>query len=216
MTLKRTSWPRSADATGWAALLASGRIASCPPGCVVAALRALLTHPDQRLVDGLASHLSDVILRRLRRMIGRHHANEGEDAIMEAHDALMAAICDPTSVDGAELIANFDPRVRFRAVDAVRVDSRYHHRHPLFTLDDDGEPMVPGTTTTASSIAVDHALILISDPRKRLAFRLSMEGMRVGCGDPCVASVLGVNPKTAANWIAEARATLAAHLTKGA
>lgn len=216
MNLRQTTWPGPADATAWAALIASGRISVCPPGCVVAALRALLTHPDQRLVDGLASHLSDVILRRLRRIIGRHHANEGEDAIIEAHDALMAAICDPTSADGAEAIANFDARVRFRGVDAVRVDMRYHRRHPLFTLDDDGEPMMPGTTTAASSIAVEHALILISDPRKRLAFRLSMEGMRVGRGDPCVASVLGVDPKTAAKWIAEARTTLAAHLTEGA
>ncbi len=43
-----------------------------------------------------------------------------------------------------------------------------------------------------------------------------MEGMRVRAGDACVASVCGCDPKTAARWIAEARAILAAEIEIGA
>ena len=59
---------------------------------------------------------------------------------------------------------------------------------------------------------MSHLLSRIADPRKRLAFRLFMEGMRVRKGDPCVATACGCDPKTAAKWISEARATLAAEI----
>ena len=82
----------------------------------------------------------------------------------------------------------------------------------------DGEQLLPPGQRLdggAGSAAVEHLLARIADTRKRLAFRLFMEGMQVRAGDPCVADVLGVDPKTAATWIREAKSILAANLEIG-
>lgn len=212
-------WPAPSDDEGWAAVVAADRLGICPPGLVVGALRALFLMGDRRLVDALTLHLSDLITRRLRRLIGTDHRNAGEDIIERAHGALMEAVFDPMSKDGADLVEAFEPRVRFRGIDAARLEGRYQRRFPALATDGDGEVLAPADNRMdagAGSIEVSHLLSRIRDPRKRLAFRLAMEGMRVRSGDPCVATVLGCDPKTAAAWIAEARAILAAELEIGA
>ena len=211
----RDTWPEAADGAGWAAIVAAGELVDCPPGKVVGALRALFREGDRRLVQALTLHLSERITRRLRRLISRDHANTGEDIITEAHAKLMAAVFDPDSADGSEMVNNFWPRVRNRGIDAARIEGTHRRRHLPLGTDDDGEPILPRGHRVdggAGSAEVSHIIARIPDPKKRLAFRLAMEGMRVRKGDLCVASVLGCDPKTAAAWIAEARAILAAEI----
>lgn len=210
-----SEWPDAADEAGWAAAVSAGKLGDCPPGEIVRTLRTLFLHGDRRLVEALALHVSDRITRRLRRLIGVDHPNRGEDIIERAHGALMMAVFDPASSDGADLIEAFGSRVRFRGIDAARVEGSFHRRHTNLGADDDGELLIARGHRMdggAGSIDVSHVLGGIADPRKRLAFRLAMEGMRVRTGDPCVATVLGCDPKTAAKWIAEARAILAAEI----
>ena len=213
------TWPAAADEAGWAAAVAAGDLGDCPPGLIVGALRALFQDGDRRLVRDLTLHVSDRVTRRLRRLIGTDHPNSGEDIIERAHGALMTAVFDPESDDGADLVEAFWPRTRFRGLDAARVEGAYQRRQPSLATDDDGEMFVRSDRRMdggAGSVDVSHVLSRVRDPRKRLAFRLYMEGMRVRAGDPCVASVLGCDPKTAAKWIAEARAILAAEIEIGA
>ena len=215
----RSAWPEAADETGWGAVVAAGELGTCPPGVVVSALRALYLDGDRRLVQTLTIHISDRITRRLRRLIGADHPNGGEDIIERAHGALMHAIFDPTSADGPQLVEHFWPRIRNRGIDAARVEGKFRHRHTTLFVGDDGEILVPADRRMdggAGSIDVSHVLSRIEDPKKRLCFRLFMDGMRIRQGDPCIADVLGCDPKTAAKWIDEARSFLAAQLQNGA
>ena len=215
----RESWPEAADEAGWATVAAAGDLGDCPPGLIVGAMRALFLDGDQRLVQALTLHVSDRITRRLRRLIGTGHPNQGEDVVERAHGVIMDAIFDPASADGPELVEHFWARVRNRGIDAARAEGKYHRRHPALAVDEGGETLVPSGRRVdggASSIDVSHVLSRIRDPKKRLAFRLYAEGMRVRAGDVCVATVCGCDPKTAAKWIAEARAILAAELEIGA
>jgi len=217
--MTRTTWFEAADEAGWKAVVANRELGDCPPGEIVGALRALYLDGDRRLVQALTLHISDRITRRLRRLIGTDHPNDGEDIIERAHGVLLNAIFDPTSADGPELIEHFWARTRNRGIDAARVEGKYHHRHPALFASDDGEILIPADRRVdggAGSIDVSHVLSRIRDPKKRLAFRLYLEGMRIRKGDPSIATVLGCDPKTAAKYIAEARAILAAQLEIGA
>ena len=60
----------------------------------------------------------------------------------------------------------------------------------------------------ASAIELAQHLTCISDPRKRLAFRLYIESMQIRTGDPCISSVLSCDPKTAKKSFEQARQTL--------
>ena len=213
--MPRTTWPEAADDAGWAAASAAGELRDCPPGLLVGALRALVAEGDARLVETLTIHLSDRVTRRLRKLIGADHVNRGEDIIAEAHAEIMEAVFDPDSTDGPELVEHFWARIRNRGIDAARVEGRYTRRHLPLKTDEDCELIVPRGHRVdggAGSADVSHLISRIADPKKRLAFRLYLEGMRVRKGDPCVASVCGCDPKTAAKWIAEARAILAAEI----
>ncbi len=217
--MTREAWPAAADEVGWKAVVAAAELGDCPPGEIVGALRALYLDGDRRLVQALTLHVSDRVTRRLRRLIGTNHPNRGEDVVERAHGVIMDAIFDPTSADGAELVAHFWGRVRHRGIDAARAEGRFHRRHPALAVDEDGEALVPPGRRVdggPGSIDVSHVLSRIKDPKKRLAFRLYAEGMRVRAGDVCVATVCGCDPKTAAKWISEARVTLAAELEIGA
>ncbi len=217
--MTRMTWPEATDEAGWAAAVAVGDLRDCPPGLLVGALRALFLDGDQRVVRALALHVSDRVTRRLRKLISSDHANAGEDIIADAHGVLMDAIFDPASADGSQMVEHFWPRVRNRGIDAARVDGKHARRHCPLRTDEDGELVLPRGHRVdggAGSIEVSQMLGRIADPRRRLAFRLFMEGMRVRKGDPCVATACGCDPKTAAKWIAEARAILAAEIEIGA
>jgi DNA-directed RNA polymerase specialized sigma24 family protein len=218
MTSECTPWPAPSDQVGWQTIVLANQLARCPPGVIVAALRALNGNGSRRIVNALADHVSALLIERLRCIVGRHHPNDGDDIILEAHDRLMIAIADPEAADGSELANHFFGRVKFRAIDAIRASQTHQGRYPGYGLDpscansemkgrvDDGE----------EAILVEDHLRSVEDPRKRLAFRLYMEGMRIRQGDPCVASVLGVDPKTAKKWIEEARMILRASIEIGA
>lgn len=205
--------PRDAgDEVGWSAIVAEGRLSEIPPGRVVEALQGLHRSGAPRVVEALMMHLSDLVTRRLRRLIGTDHPNRGEDIIERAHGTLMIAMLDPSSEDGAGLRDAFWARVRFRGIDAARAETLHRRRHADLVTDDEGEPMIAAARRMDAgpgSADVSQALLSIRDPKKRLAFRLYVEGMRVRAGSPCIAEVIGCDPKTAARWIEEARALLA-------
>lgn len=209
--MDRTRWLEAWDEEGWKTVVAKGGLAACPPEAVVAAIRTIHRTGDAELVGALTVHVSDLIARRLRFVIGADHANRGDDMVERAHGALLLAIFDPASDDGRALCKAFWPRVKFRAIDAVRHELLHRRRHRELPIDSDGEIAMSRTSmaSEASAIELSQHLTCISDPRKRLAFRLYAEGMQIRTGDPCISGVLGCDPKTAKKWIEQARQTLA-------
>lgn len=206
------TWPDPIDSEAWLDVSASGRLSACPPGAVVTALRAQMRVGHRSAANALAQHLSGEITRCLRRMIGLNHPDAGEPMIERAHGEMMKAVFDPAHSDHEALEEAFAARLAFRALDAIRVERRHNRRHPSYDgmaggLADAQARQVGGQTR---SMTVEQAIARIADPRKRLAFRLYVEGAQVRAGRNNIAEAVGIDPKTAAKWIVEIRATLAA------
>jgi DNA-directed RNA polymerase specialized sigma24 family protein len=172
---------------------------------VVAAIQEIGPKGDKRVIQPLICHMADAMTRILRRKISRRHPNEGRDMIDEAHGKLMGAVFAPASADGAGLREAFVARVEFRAADAIRKASL--HRSRYSSSDEEGvvpQSLAPRTASAEEAVYVEELLQRITDERKRLAFRLHMEGVPFGSAKHfSIARALGVSAKTAGDWVGE-------------
>jgi len=84
---------------------------------------------DRRLVADLINHVSDELLRRIIRLVGKNHRNQGDDIIWRAHHQLIVAVLKPNSKDGQALCKSFRKCVEFRVADAIRAERKYAHRN---------------------------------------------------------------------------------------
>lgn len=205
--------PDSTDLEGWRQAVADGSFRALAPEALVAAIQDLGPKCDRRVLNPLVLEASDIIQRVLRRTVGRNHNNEGIDIIDRAHRQLVTAMISPQSADGKGLRVAFFARVEMRAIDAIRAEDKISKRE----VADDSETEVedePGQafnpwTDVDERMDVERALEAVTDDRKRLAFRLYMEGdkpyAKVGSS---IAKTLRVSGKTAAKWIEEVRAIL--------
>lgn len=197
--------PQPDDLVGWRRVIAADGLGQCPPARVVAAIQAMGPQGDRRVLNLLMKHVSDVMLRRLRRLIGRNHPNEGIDMIERAHNGLIEAVLQPESADGEALRVAFMATVEYRAADAIRAERLRGKRHPYA----EEEATVERFADDSCQIMEEHARIeqllrRVEDPRKRLAFRLHMEGLVKGSKKGLsIAEVVGVSAKTVGEWITE-------------
>src|ERR1019366_7303855 len=174
--------PLPTDLEGWRRAIGEDRFRTFKMEFVIAAIQDLGPNADKSVINPLVLHASDTILRILRRYIGIKHRNQGDDIVEEAHDQLIQAIFVPSSADGKGLRVAFVPRIRFRAADAIRADKEMRkrersvgnihevsdarlaaERHPRQELDE--------------KIYVEQVLSNVIDERKRLAFRLHIDGI---------------------------------------
>ncbi|MDO9223596.1 MAG: hypothetical protein Q7U20_07780 [Caulobacter sp.] len=197
--------PEPDDLVGWRRVIADGGLTRCTPESVVAAIQTIGPLGDKRVMNALMKHISDVILRKLRRVIGRNHPNEGRDIIERAHGGLIEAVLQPETADGKALLVAFMARVHHRANDSIRAERLHGKRQPygedetafLRSVDDSHEAM-------EAHVRREQLLRRIEDPRKRLAFRLHMEGLTKGSKKGLsIADVVGRSAKTVGEWIAE-------------
>jgi len=206
--------PSPADRQGWRNLVAAARLAGLPPEAIVAAIHHIGPNGDQRLLTALVGHISDVMLRYLRRRVGKNHPNEGLDIIERAHGQLLVALFKPDSVDGKRMRTDFWPLMKMRTIDAIRVERRHAGRYEPYATTEEGETIEPPDRLPGNyaeeAAAVEEALKKIIDPRKQRAFRLFMEGcpLAPGKGTTSIAQELGISAKTAGAWIAEVQALL--------
>ena len=206
--------PPSDDAEAWRQILEENRLSACSIEAIVAAVQDLDPNRHRRIVESLADWISKKILGTLRRYVSRRYPNEGNDIIDQAHEVLICALLAPESKDGAALRKAFYPRVKFRALDAVKKAQLQRDRYPSI---DDVEGEIAETTAAdnalASQIQVELILDKICDPRKRLAFRLHMDGVPITSKKAAsIEAVCGVSAKTIGDWIKEVRKELKAHL----
>jgi hypothetical protein len=165
----------------------------------------------------LITHISDRLLRIIRPRVSRKYHNEGDDIVTRVHHQLIIAILTPNSPDGKALCRTFSACVKSRLIDAVRAELRYARGNQPFktiaSADDDtgdaNEIVEPADNKPADYVEqtahVEGLLNKISDPKKREAFRLHMDGcpLEPGKGSTSIAQQLGISAKTAGKWIAE-------------
>jgi RNA polymerase sigma factor (sigma-70 family) len=210
--------PSPSDLEGWRSIAAANRLHLFRPEDVVAATQHIGPNGDQRLLAVLITHVSDELLRIIRRLVGKNHRNEGEDIVLRAQHQLIVAILKPGSKDGQALCKTFRTCVEFRVADAIRAERKYAHRNQPYKtqpgVTDHGEDMVetiePPAEGSEQVAEVQTLLNRIPDPRKREAFRLHMDGcpLSPGIGTTSIAEQLGISAKTAGEWIAETKALL--------
>jgi RNA polymerase sigma factor (sigma-70 family) len=210
--------PLPSDLEVWRRVVAANGLRRLRPEDIVAAIQHSGPTGDQRLLAALITHVSDELLRRIKRLVGKNHRNEGEDIIWRAHHQLIVAVLSPTSKDGQALCKTFRTCVEFRVADAIRAERKYASRNKSFKTQpgvaDDGEEIVetiePPEEGSEQAAQVQQLLNRIPDPRKREAFRLHIDGCPLGpgIGTTSIAEQLGISAKTAGEWIAETKALL--------
>jgi RNA polymerase sigma factor (sigma-70 family) len=210
--------PSPSDLDGWRGVVAGNDLRRLRPEDIVAAIQHIGPNGDQRLLAALITHISDELLRRIKRLVGKNHRNEGEDIVCRAHHQLIVAVLKPNSKDGQALCNTFKTCLEFRVADAIRAERKYAYRNRPFKTQpgvaDDGEDIVetiePAEEGSEQAAEVQQLLNRIPDPRKREAFRLHMDGcpLAPGIGTTSIAEKLGISAKTAGEWIAETKALL--------
>jgi hypothetical protein len=210
--------PSPFDLEGWRSVAAGGRLRLLRPEDIVAAIQHIGPNGDQRVLADLITYVSGELLRIIKRLVGKNQRNEGEDIIWRAHHQLIVAVLKPGSKDGQALCKTFRTCVEFRVADAIRAERKYalrnqpHKTQPSVT--DHGDEVIetiePPDEGSEQVVDVQRLLNRITDPRKREAFRLHMDGCPLGpgIGTTSIAEQLGISAKTAGEWVAEIKAFL--------
>lgn len=210
--------PSPFDLEGWRSAAAGDRLRLLRPEDIVAAIQHIGPNGDQRVLADLITYVSGELLRIIKRLVGKNQRNEGEDIIWRAHHQLIVAVLKPDSKDGQALCKTFRTCVEFRVADAIRAERKYALRNQPYKtkpgVTDHGEEVIetiePRDKGSEQVVDVQRLLNRITDPRKREAFRLHMDGCPLGpgIGTTSIAEQLGISAKTAGEWVAEIKAFL--------
>ena len=218
--------PKSTDLEGWRRAVEDGRFRGFRMEEIVAAIQDLGPGTDKQVLNPIAKHLSDVLLRILRKCVDTGYANQGRDIIERVHGHVIDAVLAPNSADGQGLRTAFTPRVEYRIKDGLSKEKRAARnlREPVewgrasSPLGESELPPLDGATSErcynpsseiAENMDVESVLRWVTDDQKRLAFRLHMDGVPYKSDKtPSIASTLGMSEKTAREWIEEVKAHL--------
>jgi DNA-directed RNA polymerase specialized sigma24 family protein len=251
--------PKSTDLDGWRQAITDDRLKAFRLEALAAAFQDL-GNRDTQVQHALAKHLSDSILKMLRKYVGFNHPNEGWDIIDRTHHLIFTALLNPKSADGRSLRVTFGSRVLFRVKDAIAAEQR-ERRTPddapptkkkgapedqkdsdaecsidinasaerkeadlEFAVVDDpdigarrpivqDDPLADEMSAVDEQINVKGILDCVSDPRKRMAFHLFMDGVPYKSKKKVetIAQALGISERTAREWVKEVRQLLAEH-----
>jgi hypothetical protein len=214
---KEQDSPKSTDLDGWKSAIEGGRLPAFRLEAIAAAFQDL-GNRDTNVRNELAKYLSRAIIKIARQRIGSHHPNRGEDIIMRLHEKIIVALLRPESADGQSLRIAFVPRLLFRLKDAIADEEQEWIATECEQEPQEGEKrskgleevpeVIPWAMFHQEQMEVDRILECISNPRKRLAFRLFMDGVPYKSKNPSVytiAEAVGVSEKTARDWVEEVR-----------
>lgn len=220
--------PKSTDLEGWRRAVEDGRYFGFRMEDIVAAIQDLGPGTDKRVLNPLAKHLSDALMGILRRRVHTGYPNEGLDIIERTHDKVIRAVFDPGCADGKGLRAAFVPRVNHRIKDALieEESEAWIPGYPPVRCRDaaaKGEPessaprgeapavFYDPSSSMAERVDVESVLQRIPNGQKRLAFRLFMDDIPFKSKKTqSIAKALGIEEKTAREWIKEVQALLSA------
>ena len=194
----------------WNARVASGELETVSLESLFRACQDLHQRGDDRLVGQLVEVLVDRAARSLRKRVGRHHANEGEDIITDTVAKVVDAVLKPGSADSTAFGEAFQLTLGRRLADQIRRSQKRTGRETDFEADDDGEEIMPPdiSQATPEQAMIIQELLSQVDPRKGQALALSMVGYPASSGrqgSPSIATMLKVSPRTAETWLREMR-----------
>lgn len=199
------------DLATWRSIVAEGQLSRRQPGEIVCACRKAKSLKDEQLESDLACHLSDVVIRELKRKVKSSFPDGGREIVDDAHFKIMEAVFDPASADGKALPEHFEARLHFRFLDALKRQRQRQQVELPPLIDNDGsqEDSKDALATFGfDSVEVAHTLALIRDERKRLAFIMTMTNQKKGE----IAKALEIDPTTLLRWIKEVRTFLKTEL----
>ncbi|PKP68486.1 MAG: hypothetical protein CVT83_05310 [Alphaproteobacteria bacterium HGW-Alphaproteobacteria-5] len=199
--------PDPADCEGWRRIIQENRLRSMPMEAVVTTLQTIGPRGDQRVVGPLMDRIADKITSILNFTVDRRKRNRG-DIISKIQFALLEAVLQPNSKDGRGLRIAFRTRVQFRALDAIRTaKGRQEHETSYDQYDSlpkEPAPRILHWPEGEQLEYVEQLIRAIPDERKRMAFRLHMDGVPAKSKRAhSISKALGVSDKTAEKWIAE-------------
>jgi len=204
---KREVGPDPDDIEAWRQVIESQSLPSIRSQSLVATVQRCGPSGERRVVELLMKEISARIMRILRKQIGRNHRNEGWDLIEDAHSQLIEAVLKHNSADGTALRTAFHATVLFRGADAIRREQLHSSRYD-YAIDKGALPLEHKKTLSDDEehAHVESVLRQINNPKRRLAFRLYMDGVpRNSTKVESIASALGVSAKTAETWIKETK-----------
>ncbi len=164
----------SNDIEGWRLAAKQDQLSKFPLETIVAAIQDLGINCDAEVINALALHISDSVMRILRGKVRKTYPNEGRDMIQATHDKLIDAVLAPQTADGKALRKAFIPRLNFRLGDVIRAEEKHAPPDPF-----DDESFDSERPSISEHAYVEEILSRIVDDNKRLAFRLYMEGVPV-------------------------------------
>jgi hypothetical protein len=194
-----------------------GTLGRLRPEDIVGAAQDPRIKAERRLYNALMQHLSEFISRKVRTRVSRQWKNGGQDIVDNVHDKLIEAILRPSSPDGKELGRRFWAVLRTRTIDAIRVAEKERDRftnHEDEIVERPEREVEVGHTRVEQKIdydrALERALECVPDVRKRLAYRLHLQGVpcKTTKGTTSISAVVGISSKTAGEWIDEVDATV--------
>lgn len=204
------------DVDWWCRAIAEkGALARARPEDIVRAAQHPRIKAERGVYGALMQHLSEFIALKVRARVSRNWKNGGQDIVDNVHDQLIEAILRPASADGKELGRRFGAVLKTRTIDAIRVAKKERDRftnheeefaeHPEREASHDHASI---EETIDRDRALARALECAPDPRKRLAYRLHLEGVprKTTKGTTSISEMLGVSSKTAGEWIDEVEA----------
>jgi len=197
----------------WRRFISEGALDSVPMEEIVAAVQDLGPYADPRVLNPLMLHITDALTRLLRKRVWRSHPNEGNDIIERAHETIIGAVLQPQSADGKGLRECFEARVALRLKDAIRAERQNARRHPSADEDGDSRPLpTPDAGYGSHVVMEEHAhvealIAMIDDHRKRLAWRLHMEGVPIESKKVkgTIAQATGVSGRQVQDWLDEVK-----------
>jgi len=194
----------------WNARLTSEEVRTVSLELLFQACRAFYQKGEDKLAEKLIGVLADRAARSLRARVGRNHANEGTDIIVDTVAKVIDAVLDTKSLDAVNFGAAFQVTLGRRLTDQIRKSQSRAGRETGMEIDEDGGDVLPPdfSQATPEQALIIQELLSEVDPRKRRALALSMAGYPASTGKPgalSIASMLKVSPRTAESWLREMR-----------
>lgn len=205
--------PAPGDIDGWRkAASEQGLLRRLRPEDMVRAAQDPKLKAERYIYNALMERLSGLIMRAVRVGVSTHWNNGGQDIVDDVHDNLIAAILRPASADGKELGRRFWAVLKTRTIDAVRTARKERDRFTTYEdeiAEDPEREAADGQARIDEKIdyerGLERALEFVLDPRKRLAYRLHLQGVprRTTKGTTSISEAVGVSAKTTGEWIDE-------------
>ena len=203
--------PESNDIDGWRRAVKEERLSTFPLEAIVAAIQDLGVNSDIEVINALAQFLSLKVLDILEGKVRKSYPNKGDDIVQATHYKIIESVLSPNTADGKALRKFFRKKLNERLLDVLKsYQGQKQNRKKLESAVQSGvESFDMSSSEHYESLYVEEVLSLIQDDKKRLAFRLYMEGVPVKSKDESsISDAIGKSDKTIHSWIKEIQSQL--------